>query len=97
MNDLLDKLKSTKWWTILKALPFDGGPSSTRWVFLGGFATVAVCLLSLTGALIFVYVRTPDHHVDIALLGAVVTTIGTVVGFATNAQNKKNTLPQSSD
>lgn len=87
MDDLLDRLKLTRWWTILKALPFEGGPSSTRWVFLGVFAVVALVLAALVGALVWVYVRSPDHHVDLALCGLVGTQLTALLGFASNAQN----------
>lgn len=95
MNELLDRLKLTRWWTILKALPFDDGPSSTRWVYLGAFTVVSLVLAALVGAIVVVYVRSPDHHVDVALCGLVGVQLTALLGFASNTQNTLHKLGAS--
>ena len=95
MNQTVEDVKTTTWGSILNALPFDGGPSSTRWVYLSAFLTVAFCLIVLTISLSWVYIRSHEHIVNIVMAGLIGTTITTVVGFATATQKKK--LGQGAD
>ncbi len=90
MNDLLEKVKTYGWWAILKALPFEGGPSSTKWVYLAMNAVIAVVTIGLAAAVIWVYIR--GHHVDGGLLTALVTIIGIDQACGTLALNHRRTV-----
>lgn len=73
----------------IKALPFDGGPSVTRWVFLRIAEAVTFGWLCLVGATIYGLVV--NHHADIALCSLVGTLAAAMFGFASNNMNVKNT------
>ena len=85
MDELLEKLKNISWWRIVKSLAFDGGASSTKWVYLACAAIVNACLVAMVASLCIVYVR--SHDVNIAFVGLIGTTIGIVVGIPANSVN----------
>lgn len=89
MSELLEKVKSFHWWTILKALPFEGGPSSTKWVYLGWNMTLAAGFFIAILALCFVYVHTHEHRVDPAMVGLILGLAGTGSTCATLALNHR--------
>ncbi len=81
--------KASKIVDTLKALPFDGGPSVTRWVFLRIAEAVTFGWLCLVGALIYGLVA--FHHADPAIATLVGTLAAAMFGFASNNMNIKNT------
>lgn len=95
MDEILEKLKSISWWRIIKSLPFDGGASSTKWVYLACAAVVNACLIAMTAALCWVYVHSVTHDVNVALVGLIGTTVAVVVGIpATSANLRRATNAQ---
>jgi hypothetical protein len=90
--DQLEEVKSTSWWTVLKSLPFSGGPSTTRFVYLAWFAVAALGFLIVVGGFTFVYVHDAHHPAGAGIL-AVITLMSSVpAGMAANSQNVKNQL-----
>lgn len=85
-NDLVQK----SLWKIIKALPFDGGPSSTRWVFLCAGAILGIVVLALGLSFCLVYLR--SHIADVVFAGALAGALTAFIGFATSAQNNRNKL-----
>jgi lipopolysaccharide export LptBFGC system permease protein LptF len=83
-------LVSRGWGKILKALPFDDGPSSTRMVYL--LSAVAVCLVLVMMGAAFALVYWRNHIADVVMAGAIAATITALFGFASNSQNNKNRI-----
>ena len=90
MSELMESLRGMSWWRILKALAFDGGPSSTKWVYLALNAVMAFVVLMLAAALAYRYVH--FGTVDALLVGAIVTLVGILQACATNALNHRRTV-----
>lgn len=84
---LMDDLRGTSWWTIAKSLPFYGGASATKWVYIGTACVVNICLAGLTGSVCYMYVR--HGVVSFPMNTLVGSTITAVVGFAAHATNKR--------
>lgn len=82
MKDLLNRL-----WAFLGSIAEDGGPSSTRVVFLSTGAVVSVGWLALVASVFYRYVK--FGTTDGATLAAIVTLAGMLFGFATGTQFKK--------
>ena len=92
MGEIFEKLRNISWWRIIKSLAFDGGASSTKWVYLACAAVVNACLMAMVSALCVVYVRSQGHEVNIALATLIGSTIGIVVGIpATSANLRRST------
>lgn len=90
MDDLLEKLKSISWVRIVKSLSFDGGASSTKWVYLACAAIVNACLVLMVVAICWVYIRTGQVNITLAaLIGATITT---VVAIPANSANQRRQL-----
>src|SRR5260370_17219135 len=81
--------KLTSWIQIIKSLPFDGGPSVTRWVFLRTAEVISFGWLCLVGAAIYQYAR--FGKADPIYCGMVLTLGGGLFAFA--QQPHSNTLP----
>jgi hypothetical protein len=79
--------KLTSWMQIIKSLPFDGGPSVTRWVFLRTSEVISAGWLALVGAAIYQYVR--FGKADAIFCGMVLTLGGGLFAFAQQTQSKK--------
>lgn len=83
-----------KFSSFMAALVQDGGPSSTRWVFLRTAEVISAGWLMLVGSVIFVFVHNP--HPDALIFGAmtgVVLTLGAgLFAFAQQAQTTKLAL-----
>ena len=92
MNEQDLQLVEKGWIRILRALPFDGGPSSTRWVYLIAAMTVCAVLFFMGAAFAWVYVW--KHTADLVMAGAIAATIAALFGFASNSQNVKNRIEE---
>jgi hypothetical protein len=79
--------KVTTWMQIIKSLPFDGGPSVTRWVFLRTGEIISVGWLALVGAAVYQYVR--FAKADVIFCGMILTIGAGLFGFAQQAQVTK--------
>lgn len=79
-------------WETIKALPYDGGPSSTRWGYLIAVHSCCLCLLVLVLTFCLVYVRSANHAADVVFAGVITAFMGVVVGFTATSINLKNTL-----
>lgn len=90
MGDIFEMLKHLSWWRIVKSLAFDGGASSTKWVYLACAAVVNVCLVLMTASLCWEYI----HHgqVNVTLAALIGTTIGVVVAIPANSANQRRQL-----
>jgi hypothetical protein len=77
-------------WALIKKLPYDDGPSSTRWVFVTSAATISLGTLLLFATFCVVYWRT--GKADLVFAGLIGTTTTALIGFASNALNTKHTL-----
>lgn len=87
--DLFEKLRNISWFRIIKSLPFQGGASSTKWVYLGSAAVVNVCLVAMVASLCWVYIRSHNHEVNIALVTLIGSTVTVVVGIPAQSANKR--------
>jgi hypothetical protein len=76
--------------TTIKALPYDGGPSVTRWVFLRIAEAVIFGWLCLVGALVYGVVR--HGHGDGAVAAAVCSLAAAMFGFASNNLNQRRAV-----
>lgn len=85
--ELMDKLRGTSWWTIAKSLPFYGGASATKWVYIGTAYAVNLSLASMTASICYMYIK--HGTVNATLCGLDASTITAVVGFAAHATNKR--------
>jgi hypothetical protein len=90
MDDLLEKLKTISWLRIVKSLSFDGGASSTKWVYLACAAIVNACLVLMVAAICWEYIKT--GQVNITLAALIGTTIGVVVAIPANSANQRRQL-----
>lgn len=75
------------WVQILKSLPYDGGPSVTRWVFLRTAEVVALGFVVMVGGGVYRYVR--FGTADAIFWAAVGGLGGAMFGFAKSAQVTK--------
>ena len=82
MKDLFNRFSA---W--IASIAEDGGPSSTRVVFLTTAAVVSLGWLGLVGSVVYRYVK--FGTTDGATLAAIVTLAGMLFGFATGTQVKK--------
>lgn len=90
-------MAAQSWWAILKGLLFDGGPSSTRWVYLFVCVVVNLCLMGMVFAFCWVFARGKAEAATFAIAATVITsTISVVIGFATSAQKNRNQLTGAS-
>jgi hypothetical protein len=79
--------KVTTWIQIIKSLPFNGGPSVTRWVFLRTSEVISFGWLCLVGGAIYQYAR--FGKADAIFCGMVLTLGGGLFAFAQQTQAKK--------
>src|SRR5579875_3338186 len=84
--------KAPSWWALLKALSYEGGPSSTRFVFLATFATMALSVLAIVFGFVYVYVCDPQHPASAGILAVLSLMLATITGFAANSHNVQNQL-----
>lgn len=75
------------WMDVIKALPFDGGPSVTRWVFVRTAEVISLGWLGLVFGAVWEYVRV--GKVDAIYCGMIVTLGMGLFGFSQNAQTTK--------
>lgn len=92
MDLLTDRVKGMSWWTLLKELPFDGGPSSTRFVFLAVFAVLAGCYVAVTVAFCYVYIHDSTHPAGAGILAVITLMSGALGGIIANSQNIRHQL-----
>jgi hypothetical protein len=86
--------KVTTWMQIIKSLPFDGGPSVTRWVFLRTGEIISAGWLALVGAAVYQYVR--FAKADVIFCGMILTIGAGLFGFAQQAQVTKLSIDSKS-
>lgn len=86
--------KVTGWIQIIKSLPFDGGPSVTRWVFLRTAEVISLGWLCLVGGAIYQYAR--FGKADVIFCGMILTLGAGLFGFAQQTQVKKLAIDSSS-
>jgi hypothetical protein len=79
--------KITSWTQIIKSLPFDGGPSVTRWVFLRTAEVISLGWLCLVGGAVYQYIR--FAKADVIYCGMILTLGGGLFGFAQQTQVAK--------
>ena len=84
-EDLITRLKGVSWAAILKALPFDFGPSSTRWVFLGTFLLIGLGMF--LADLIIAWLLFRHQHVDGGVLTYSLAVKTALIGFASKNQS----------
>ncbi len=92
MTPLFEGFKAPSWWTLLKALLYDGGPSSTRFVFLAVFAVTAFGYAAVVVAFVVVYMRDQQHPASAGVLAVLTVTSGAMTAIAANSQNVRNQL-----
>ncbi len=93
MNELFQEIRSYRWVDILKNLPFQSGPSSTRWVYLASCAVICGGWLLIVIAFVtLLFLRKMNDTVTATVAGLIVSLGGLVVGFTTRSQNLKHTL-----
>lgn len=79
-----------KFWQICLALPYDDGPSTTRWGYLVAVHSCALALLWMVVTFSYTYVRT--GKADIVFAGVITSFMGVVVGFTATTVNLKHKL-----
>lgn len=82
--------KVLSWVQLIKALPFDGGPSATRWVFVRTSEVVSLGWLALVAGAVYTYCR--YGKADVVYCGMILTLGAGLFGFAQNAQTTKLSL-----
>ena len=78
------------WTEIVKSLPFDGGPSVTRWVFLRTSEVISLGWLAL--ALVAAFRIYKFGSCDAGVLTLIFTLATALFGFSTLNQNTKLTV-----
>jgi|ERR1035437_6762082 hypothetical protein len=97
IEDLAEKIVEQSWWKLLKRLPLDGGPSSTKFVYLATSGAITVCLVLVTLAFCGVYAFTHDHIASGIVAALLASTLTAVIGFAANSQNQRRALNAQAD
>lgn len=92
IEDLADKVAEQSWWRLLKRLPMDGGPSSTKFVYLASSAAITACLVLVTLAFCGVYAFTHEHLASAVVAALLASTLTAVIGFAANSLNQRRSL-----
>ncbi len=93
MNELFQSIRGYRWLEILKSLPFQGGASSTRWVYLASCAVICGGWLLIVAAFVCLLAsRRMNDTVTATVAGLIVSLGGLVVGFSASSQNVKHTL-----
>lgn len=92
MDEVSDKLRLESWWNILKALPMDGGPSSTKFVYLALSGCICGLYLMMTATLCYVVAFTTYSAGATIMAGLLGTGIPILVGFASNSLNQRRAL-----
>ena len=69
-----------RWLETLEQLPYDGGPSVARWVYVRVSEVVSWCLVAMVAALVYRYWR--FGTADVTYAGVVTFTLTAVIGFA---------------
>lgn len=83
-----DYTPKPSWWQIVKSLFYDGGPSSTRFMFVVAGTCAGFTVIALASAFAWTYVR---FHIADVVFGGVLTGIVTAFfGFAVNSHNLKH-------
>lgn len=95
--DFFEDIKRYTWRLVVKALPFEGGPSSTKFVYMAAAFCIMVAALFLVTILGGVYVFTHDHHVDGTIVGLIGTLMVSVAGLATNSVNQRRKVLQDTN
>lgn len=95
-GSLLERMSKTKLWQIIKALPFSGGPSATKWVYLAMNLVIAIVINEIASSVCWVYVHTPDHHVDSGMLAAIGSLVLVASSCATLALGQRAKLKAQS-
>lgn len=92
INDILTAAsgKCFGWMQLIKALPFDGGPSATRWVFVRTAEVISLGWLALVFGAVYTFIR--FGKVDAIYCGMILTLGAGLFGFAQNAQTHKLSL-----
>ena len=82
--------RAASWSQLIKALPFDGGPSATRWVFIRVAEVISLGWLALVFGAVYTFVR--FGKVDTVYCGMILALGTGLFGFAQNAQTTKLSL-----
>lgn len=92
----LDKLTSsaTKWLETVRQLPYSGGPSVTRWVFVRTAEVISIGWLALVGSVIWVYAR--YQKADAIYCGMILTLGAGLFKFAQQTQVAKLSIGTNS-
>jgi hypothetical protein len=104
MSDWLSTTKIASWMQILKSLPLDDGPDTTRAVVLtvNVAGCLCFCALILTGCVLAMAsllcgVYGKDAGPVVVILGAVLTAggsaLGVMIGFATSMNKARDAKP----
>jgi hypothetical protein len=92
LEDTAEKIACESWWKLLKRLPLDGGPSSTKFVYLATSGAITLCLCLVTIAFCGVYAFTHEHIASGIVAALLASTLTAVIGFAANSQNQRRSL-----
>ena len=79
--------KAAGWMQIVKALPYDGGPSVTRWVYLRTAEVVSLVLVMMAGAAVYEVAK--YRGLDAVLAGLILGLATALFAFAKGAQATK--------
>lgn len=91
----MDVVKGTSFWRILKALPLEDGPDTTRAVVLTVNASVCVGLIACFATLCTVCLRVNAQNslgVIGALVGVITAVTAPLLGFAMSMQKARDAL-----
>jgi hypothetical protein len=91
------ELIASSWSRVVKASLFDGGPSSTRWVYVITGTCVSISVVVATLVFCLVYMCSANHVASGVVATFIGTTIGALFGFASHAQNVRNDLTEKTD
>lgn len=85
---VLDTTSRPSWMQVLKSLFYDGGPSSTRFMYIVAGSAATFTVLALAFGFTWVYVRW--HIAEVAFGGVLTFVLTALFGFAANSHNLKH-------
>jgi predicted Zn-dependent protease len=76
------------WFQVIKSMFYDGGPSSTRFMYIIAGCSAALTVLALAGSYCFVYIH--RGLADLSFGAALTAILTALFGFAANSHNLKH-------
>jgi len=85
---VIDLTPKPGWIQVLKSLFYDGGPSSTRFMFITAGCSASFTVVILASGFFWEYVH--RGHADVTFGGVLTCVLTALFGFAANSHNLKH-------